>query len=280
MVIFSFFIVGLFFGSFLNVLSDRLPRDESVVKGRSHCEKCKKTLNWNDLIPLFSFLFLKGKCRYCHTHLSYYYPLVELVTGVLFAFTYLWVVQTQFQISNIQYPISNSFLAGVSPEFFVYLKLFYTLFVVSTLIAIFFADLKFGIIPDKLTFLGIFVTAAYLLLTVPFSLLLPYLLSALGSFLFFLALFIVTRGRGMGFGDVKLAFWLGLLLGFPAIIPALYIAFLTGAAISIILIISRKAKIKHTIPFGPFLVFGTLVTFFMQGNLVQMFFSFFNLPIR
>jgi leader peptidase (prepilin peptidase) / N-methyltransferase len=245
------FILGLFVGSFLNVLADRLPRDESVVRGRSHCEKCKKTLAWYDLIPLFSFLQLRGRCRYCHFPLSFYYPTVEIITGALFVFVYVF--------------------AGITNHELRIMDLVYYLFLASSLIVVFFADLKYGIIPDKVIVPTILISAIYSILNTQYSIL-PYLLSAVGACLFFLILsFIKIRKRSaMGFGDVKFAFLMGLALGFPNIIIALYIAFLTGAIVGIILIVWRQKKIFGTsIPFGPFLVFGTFLALFWGNAIFQ-----------
>lgn len=253
MVLLFVFILGLFVGSFLNVLADRLPREESVIKGRSHCEKCKKNLEWYDLIPLFSFLQLRGKCRYCRSPLSFYYPVVELVAGVMFVLVFLFVNQgsSMYHVLSIKY----------------IWELLYYLFIVSSLIVIFFADLKYGIIPDKIVFPAIAITFFYFIINHS-SLIINNLLSALGACLFFLFLFLITKGRGMGFGDVKFAFLMGLILGFPNIIIALYAAFLTGAAVGIILILWKRKKAFGTaIPFGPFLAIGTLAAVFF-GNLV------------
>lgn len=248
------FIFGLFIGSFLNVLADRLPRGESVVRGRSHCEKCKKTLQWYDLIPLASYVFLRGKCRYCHTRLSFIYPIVEITTGVLFVITTIFVLNgLKFSISDFKFLIS----------------LIYYLFIVSSLIVIFFADLKYEIIPDKIVFPAIVVSALYLILNTQYAIL-PYLLSALGAGLFFLLLFLITKGKGMGLGDVKFAFLMGLILGFPNIVVSLYIAFLTGAIIGVALILWKRRKMSGaTIPFGPFLVLGTLTALFWGGIIFQ-----------
>lgn len=254
------FILGICVGSFLNVLADRLPREKSIIKGRSHCEKCKKTLKWNDLIPLFSFLMLKGKCRYCETKLSPYYLTVELITGILFVITAL------FAVNNFQSVFNFQFL-----NFQLLIPLIYYLFIISSLIVVFFADLKYGIIPDKIIFPTIIASSLYLLIYHS-SFIINYLFSAVGAGLFFLVLFAGTKGRGMGFGDVKFAFLMGLILGFPKIIVSLYIAFLTGAIAGIILIIWRRKKIFGTsIPFGPFLVLGTLVTVFFGNFILQNF---------
>ncbi len=250
------FIFGLCIGSFLNVLADRLPQDGSVIKGRSRCDKCKKTLKWYDLIPLLSFVNLKGKCRYCHARLSFFYPIIELTTGVMFAITTFFILNgSQFLISNFQLLIT----------------LIYYLFIVSSLIVIFFADLKYGIIPDKIIFPSALISIAYLFFNHQ-SLIINHLLSAIGASFFFLLLFLITKGRGMGFGDVKYAFLMGLVLGFPNIIVSLYVAFLTGAIVGCILIIWRKKALRGTsIPFGPFLVLGTLSAIFYGEVLVQSF---------
>jgi leader peptidase (prepilin peptidase) / N-methyltransferase len=265
--IFFIFILGLFVGSFLNVLADRLPRNETVIKGRSHCEKCKKDLAWYDLIPLLSFIFLKGRCRYCRVRLSYYYPMVEFVTGILFVLTALFVLESpQFQISNFKFQINSQFL-----NFHLLISLAYYLFIVSSLIVVFFTDLKYGIIPDKIILPAILISFLYLILNANY-LILPYLLSAVGACLFFLLLFLITKGKGMGFGDVKFAFLMGLILGFPNIVISLYIAFLTGAIVGVILVIWRKKKISGaSIPFGPFLVLGTLSAIFLGNLLFQNF---------
>lgn len=253
------FLAGTFFGSFLNVIVDRLPRKETIIKGRSRCEICKKELAWYDLIPLFSFLLLKGKCRYCHKKLSLYYPVIELSTGILFATIYIFVISS--------FPIFNSQLL---------ISLAYYLFIASCFIVIFFEDLRFGIIPDKVVFPAIIVTFFYLLIIIPQSLIIN-LFSAVGACAFFLVLFLITRGKGMGFGDVKLSFLLGLVLGFPKIVLALYLAFLTGAIFGLILIIWRKRSLKEAIPFGPFLIAAALASLFLGRIITAHIVTFFGL---
>ncbi|KKQ74206.1 MAG: Peptidase A24A domain protein [Candidatus Woesebacteria bacterium GW2011_GWB1_38_5b] len=238
MLVLFLFLIGIFIGSFLNVLIDRLPKDKSIL-GRSYCDFCKKTLKTKDLIPLLSFILLSGKCRYCHKKLSYQYPTVELLTGLLFVITY------QFATLNFQFSIFNY-------------QLIYYLFVVSGLIVLFVADLKYYIIPDKITtVLGIL--ASIFLLFNP-ELIIPHLVSGSLAFLFFLAVYILTKGRGWGFGDVKFAFVMGLILGPIGVVLALYVAFLTGATVGIILILWRKKGLKSIIPFAPFLAFGTYIS--------------------
>lgn len=244
MILLLVFLIGISVGSFLNVVVDRLPRQESVLKGRSYCEGCRKVLKWYDLIPLLSFIQLKGKCRYCSVSLSLYYPLVELVTGIMFIFVYWWF--GQYQIFN--------------------------LFIFSSFIVVFFTDLKYRIIPDKILYPAILISFFILITSNEPGVFINYLLSAIGAFIFFLLIFLITKGKGMGFGDVKLVFLMGLFLGFPKIIVALYLSFLIGAAVSMALVILKRKKFKGgTIPFGPFLVIGTFVSFFFSDFLIKIF---------
>ena len=241
MVLFLFFF-GLFFGSFLNVLVDRIPRGETFIKGHSHCEFCKKNLQWYDLIPVLSFVLLKGKCRYCKHPLSLFYPIIEISTGLLFALTSLFI-----------------------PSYFI-ISFIYCLFIISSFIVIFFTDLKSGIIPDKILLPAVVITFLYLLFFNP-SLFIFNTVCGISAFLFFViiavAFKLLTKKDSLGGGDIKLVFLLGLFLGFPNIIISLYIAFLTGALIGIILILWRKKSFqKATIPFGPFLILGAIVSLF------------------
>lgn len=252
MEIFIVFVLGACIGSFLNVLIDRIPRGEPIFNSRSRCEFCHKKLQWYDLIPFVSFLLLKGKCRYCHKPLSWQYIGLEFLTGIVFILIYF---QFESKVLNDQFDRKAFF------------ELSYQLFMMSSFIVLFFTDLKYSILPDKIAYPAIFATSLFLLFnpSVPF-----HILSGIGASLFFFLLFIITRGKGMGFGDVKLVFLLGLFLGFPNIVIALYIAFLTGAFISIILIIKMKKKLKDAIPFGPFLITGAILAFFW-GNSIMSF---------
>lgn len=254
MILLIFFILGLFIGSFLGVVVDRIAKNETIVKGRSCCDMCKKKLMWNDLIPIFSFLLIKGKCRYCKTSLSPFYPIIELITGISF------VIAGQAALSgnNFQFIIYN---------FQNLLSLFFYLYIVSALIVIFFIDLKYGIIPDKILIPAVLITLIFNILNSNYQIL-NILFSAIGASLFFLFLILITKGKGMGYGDVKFAFLIGLLLGFPNVVFSLYLAFLTGGIVSIILILCKKKKFqKDTIPFGPFLAFATFLCLFW-GDLI------------
>lgn len=239
------FLVGIFFGSFLNVLIDRLPKGQPVLFDRSRCDSCGKVLKVTDLIPIVSWLALSGRCRYCRSPLSLYYPVVEITTGILFVFVFSF---------------------SVFPESIFLLTIF------SCLMVIFFADLKYGIIPDQILYP---LAGASLLYLISINgQLLNHFLSGVAILLFFFALFRFTGGRGMGFGDVKLSFFLGFFLGWPNTILAVYVAFLTGALISIILIVLGKKKLKgDTIAFGPFLVIGTIVAYFFGNQILSKIFQ-------
>lgn len=216
------FILGLLVGSFCNVLIDRLPNGENVLVGRSHCDFCKKTLRWYELIPVFSYFLQGGRCKRCKKKLSFQYPIVELVTAIGF-------------VLLLPHPVA-----------------FYLLFI--SLLVIFVSDLKFQIIPDSMIILGCLVAVWHGM----------HLIPALCSFAFFYLLWIITRKKGMGFGDVKFAFLMGLLLGFPGVVLSLYISFLTGAFVGVILMIEKKKGWKSAIAFGPFLVLGTVIVLVWQ----------------
>ncbi len=257
LLIISFFLLGLFIGSFLNVLVDRMPSEESSLKGRSHCDSCKHVLSLIDLIPIISFVMLQGKCRYCGHAMGLYYPLVELITGLLFAFSAYFV-------------LGGSTGAPVNSLHILSFFLLYYLFLISTLIIIFFTDLKFGIIPFNAVALGLSaVVLRQVLLPTPGIMFFNYILSAVGLFLFFLFIFLVTRGKGMGFGDVVYAFLMGFILGYPKVVLGFYIAVISGAVIPLVILGIKHKKIRGaTIPFGPFLVAGTLISLFWGDLLV------------
>jgi len=239
------FIFGLFIGSFLNCTVYRLENSKSFLKGRSFCPNCKQTLSWLDLVPIFSFLFLKGKCRYCQKRISIQYPLVELLTGLLFLLIWLLASDIVFW------------------------------FIISCfLIIIFIYDLKHFIIPDRVLFPAIIIALGYIFVF-KYDLLAEHILSAIGASAFFLFIVLVSRGRGMGVGDVKLAILMGLLLGFPDIIVSLFFAFLIGAIIGVGLILLKKKTLKSEVPFGPFLILGIYIALFFGDKIVNWYFTLF-----
>ncbi len=238
-----FFILGLIIGSFLNVVIHRFKTKESVIKKRSYCPHCKKTLKNRDLIPVLSFLLLKGKCRYCKKPIAIQYPLVELVLAFLFLALYL---KFGFSFSILYY------------------------FVIAIiLLIIFFFDLRYYIIPDWLVipgaivaFLGGFFVLKLSILNLVFGLLIG------GGF--FLLLMLFTKGKGMGMGDVKLGGFAGLILGFPQIVLALFFTFVLGGLMASVLLLTGKKKRKDLIPFAPFFVIAILLVIFFGKNILGL----------
>lgn len=238
------FIFGASVGSFLNVLIDRLPKGE-LISGRSYCDCCRHKLSWSDLIPVVSFFLLKGKCRYCGKNISWQYPSVEILTGIIFIL--LW------SFSTIIYPtiVGKIIILGL----------------VSCLIVIFFSDLKYQIIPDAIQ-VALFLFSLLLKLGGIFQL--HFFTAGLVVMLPILFLYLVTRGRGMGFGDVKLSFTMGFLLGIKAGLLALYFGFVMGGIVGLILLWLKKKKLKSKIAFGPFLVLGILIMLFWEKEIFQL----------
>lgn len=239
---------GLVVGSFLNVLIDRIPQGENVIWKPSHCDFCKKPLRWFELVPVLSFLVQGGRCRRCKKRLSIQYPVIELVTACGFV---------------LLLPS-----AAVTPVGYVLALIIY-----SAAVVIFVIDLKHQIIPDGVLLV---LAGALILLAVPLSSMerWQHLLTACVSGLGFFLLWIITRGRGLGFGDVKLVFLIALLLGYPLTVVALYIAFLTGAMTGVILILVNRAKMKTRIAFGPFLIGGALCATVLGERILVWFYSF------
>ena len=213
-------VLGLTFGSFISALTWRYPRKISIRKGRSICPKCRSQIAWFDNIPLLSFLLLGGKCRNCKKPISWRYPVIELATGVGF------------------------FLIGVN---IFYLILF------CILESIFIIDLENKIIPDDFVFWGALIVILYILFLIPDTLL-PSLFAGFFAAVLLLLIHLITKGRGMGLGDVKFAVLGGLIIGSRLFLIWLFLAFLTGATVGIILILGKKAGLKSQIAFGPFLV--------------------------
>ena len=250
------FIFGLVWGSFLNVVIYRTTHGTSPLSGRSKCPKCKKTISWKYNIPLISFFWLHGRCAHCGTKISWQYPVVELLTGLLFVW-WLWIGRGFFLLAGQPWTL-------LQPGFW--------LVVGMLLVVIFVADWRFGLIPDSANF-SLFVLALGYRLSLTGSGLMQSadlvnaIICGLVLMAFFYGLWFFTRGRGFGFGDVKLAPSLGLLLGWPKTTVAVFLAFVIGAVVAVILIALGKKKLGQTIPFGPFLVLGTFAALLFGGRL-------------
>ncbi|MCU9614017.1 prepilin peptidase [Caldibacillus lycopersici] len=241
-----FVLFGLLFGSFFNVIGLRVPKKESIIYPNSHCTNCKHELSWWELIPVLSYLFLHGKCRKCRTKISPIYPMMEAITGGLFALSYYYL--------------------GWEME------LLAALFFVSLLVIITVSDLEYMIIPDKIliVFLLLFIAIRI------FEPLNPWWDSIVGAVLGFAILYllaIVSRG-GMGGGDIKLFFVLGIILGTKAIIMTLFFASLLGSLVGIIQMLFHKWKKKTPIPFGPFISIGALLSYFYRDTILEWYIQF------
>ena len=251
-----FFILGLIIGSFLNVVILRFNTERSLG-GRSGCMSCMHKLSWYELIPVLSFLGLRGRCRNCKAKISIQYPIVELISGFIFAALFV-----KFQ---------NIFFYNTVPVF-VFTYVFYvTAFSILLVIAAY--DMRHKIIPDTLSlalgilaFIGLFFfndSGFYPHIPSIIELSSGFLIAA--PFAFF---WLVSSGRWMGLGDAKLAIGLGWLLGISLALSGVVIAFWIGAAVGVTLIIfSKKYGMKSAIPFAPYLVLGTMLAFLFDIHL-------------
>lgn len=246
-------IIGASIGSFINVVVDRLIREESI-SGRSHCDFCKHSLSPLDLVPIFSYLFLRGKCQYCHKKLSLQYPVVEFLTGMLFVFVLIYAKEASL----------------------IHLVLYWG--IVSSAWIIFISDLKYQLIADGVQ-LSLFVFAIILkmingatLFTIGFDL--------VGGILVMLPIGLISlmsRERAMGLGDVILAFLIGFLFGVAKGFLVLYCGFILGAIVGVILLLLRKKKMKSSISFGPFLIMGMGVVVVWGREIVALISSLYRL---
>jgi prepilin signal peptidase PulO-like enzyme (type II secretory pathway) len=276
MTSFLLFIFGLVIGSFLNVVSLRyngghFVLDPRVIGGRSHCLSCKKTLRWFELVPLVSFLLQGGRCRRCKAWLSLQYPIVEFISGLLFVFIPLRV---------------SGFFATAGPLAWLFPALWMLVFAALLLISV--IDVRTGIIPDELNvalgilavIIGIFLIASPgrsgsltgsfgNMLSISQNVWVGRVVGAAFGFIFFEFLMLVTQGKGIGMGDVKLALPLGLLFGWPDILPVIGFAFICGALAGVILIVLKKKTMRGALPFGPYLALGAALVFFYGAPMAQ-----------
>lgn len=237
------FILGTIIGSFLNVCIYRIPAKQSIAFPPSHCLKCNTKLRALDLIPVFSFLFTKGRCRYCSHKISLQYPLVELLNGLIYLLIYL---KFRFNIELIGYLILSSIL------------------LVVTVI-----DYQHQIIPDTVNLFGLVCAIGFHVVALSnLSNLFQYIVGSLVGGGFLLLIAVITKGA-MGGGDIKLMAMLGFWLGWKLIILNLFLSFFIGGIASIILILFKFKNKKDMIPFGPFIVLATMLTVFYGNDIVN-----------
>lgn len=276
------FLFGLGLGSFLNVVILRYRPEAGVfnlknLSGRSHCPHCGKKLAWFELVPVFSFLIQGGRCRTCHHRLSWQYPVVEVLSGLIFAVFFS--------------PISP--IGPISPISPIWILIFLTWLLIS------FIDLRLMLIPNELNLilagLGVLLILigpispsgligsqsflkeyAFLFSPFPDSFVLNHLLGAAAGAAVFGFIYWVGRKRAMGFGDVKLAAASGLVLGWPDIGLAIILSFILGGFVGSFAILSGQKTMKDRVPFGPILILGSVLTVFFGQPILRGYFQLFG----
>ncbi len=239
MMIFVLFVLGTVAGSVANAVIYRLPRGKSWMRGRSQCPDCEHELSAFDLIPIFSYLFLRGRCRYCHSPIPIRYLLVELFLG------------SAFTVSHLSH---LSFLS-------------YLIIWVMTVIAV--MDWESMLVSDWLVGSWLILV----LLSMNYELITMNLLGAAVAAGVIGGMWVVSKGKAMGSGDIEIAAVMGLMLGWPKIISALWLAFVLGGVYGIWQLAIGKKKMKSVIPFGPFLILGTLIAYVWGEKIIRLFFK-------
>ncbi len=233
-LIIMFFIIGTVFGSFYNVVGYRIPKGESILYPSSHCPKCNHKLKPMELIPILSFLFLGGKCKNCGEKISWFYPIFEFTSGILFALCFV--------------------VFGYSLE-----CLFYIVFI-SMLLIIIISDYQTMIIPDSVLIVSLGILTVIKFFMSSIEVVGMSLLAGVGAFIFMLLLKLfgdfLFKKESMGGGDIKLMAIYGFVLGFPMSIVSVFLAAIIGLPISLLVLKSKK---NHEIPFGPFLAISAIV---------------------
>ena len=238
------FIIGTIMGSFFNVVAHRLSNNESIIKPGSHCESCQHLLKWYELIPIISFLIQGGRCRQCHTKLSWWYHLIEIITGLFYLFSYLYF--------------------GLSPDFFI------SLVISSVLVITCITDFNYLIILDEPLVIG---SILIVLITLITSGLVDTLIAILsGLLLFFFMLLVKILGdkafkrESLGGGDIKLSFFIGLSLGYKLAFVNLVLASLLTLPIAFYYLVKYKDR---EVPFGPFLIISNFIIFIFASPILE-----------
>lgn len=222
------------------MVADRSVKGQSIM-GRSYCDWCRAKLTAIDLVPIASFVALGAKCRRCKKPISWQYPLVELTTGILFVTTIIFLVTG----GNLRI-----------------IPILYYLFIVSVLVVVGIIDVKHFLIPTTLTLAATLVSLIYNYFNFSSAVFVDHVLAAFSAAIFFGIIVLVTLRRGMGEGDIFLAFLIGMVLGLKSTLIAIFAAFMLGAIIAILLIILGRKKFGQAVPFGPFLIMGFLVSLY------------------
>lgn len=250
---FLFFILGSAVGSFLNVVIDRVPAGKTIL-GRSYCDRCRRTLSIFDLIPILSFFVLGGRCRKCKKPVSRQYPTVEGLTGILFVVVF-WKVASGGNFNLI--------------------PLLFMFFISSIMVVVSAVDFKFSLIPTSMVFAASFVALFFDYFFKSSQEFSGFVIGAFCLAAFFGLIVFFTHGKGMGEGDIILAFLMGMVLGIRDGTVAVFLAFLTGATMAILLILFGRKRFGQTIPFAPFLVLGFFISFLFAGPIINFYLRLF-----
>lgn len=256
------FFIGSCFGSFLSVVINRsLEGEKGILTGRSACPHCKHQLKFWNLIPIFSWLFQKGRCSFCNKKISPIYPALEFSTGLLFLNNFFFLQFNNFPNLWENHPATLDLVSIIF-----WLKFFYLCTINLSLLSLCFSDLQKQLIPNSFLFFWILIC-----LPIPFlsgENPLYTLLGVLIALGFFGGQYLLSKGRWLGSGDIYIGTGMALLLGFKGVILAIICSYLIGASISILLLLLQKIKIKKTIAFAPFLCLGTLIAIYLGSDLI------------
>jgi prepilin signal peptidase PulO-like enzyme (type II secretory pathway) len=259
------FIIGTFFGSFLSVVNYRIHKNKKgILKGRSECPHCHKRLKFRDLIPIYSYLRTAGKCRICKKKIDINYLFIELATGGIFAAFY--ILHPFFTYEFRELACNFNSMVFFNYAFFVVVSLF--------LISIFFYDLKYLKIPEIFTLPTIaliFIVGLFIPEPGLYNMLIG---GAIGGLFFGFQVWI-SNEKWLGKGDVQIGILMGLLLGWKLLIVSIFITYIIGSIISVILLSTKKLGLKSKIPFAPFMIIGTFITIFFGDYLLNLYLNTF-----
>lgn len=256
------FFIGSCFGSFLSVVINRsLEGKKGILTGRSACPHCHHQLKFWNLVPIFSWLFQKGKCTFCHKKISPIYPALELSTGLLFLNNFFFLQFSDFPNIWANHPATLEILSIIF-----WIKFIYLCLINLALLSLCFSDLQKQLIPNSFLYFWIIIC-----LPIPFLSGENPVYSALAILIalaFFGGQYLFSKGRWLGSGDIYIGVGMALLLGLKGVVLAIVCSYLIGASISILLLLLQKIKVKKTIAFAPFLCLGTLIAIYLGSDLI------------